>query len=117
MNYNQVAALGEAKAVAWLIARNYSVFTSFDGKAPFDLVGYKDGEVLRVQVKTTRRRTNSGRYAVSLKTVTHRVGGARAIPFSGTLCDMLLIYIEPEDKFVVLNPKDYDGRAEITVGP
>jgi hypothetical protein len=46
-----LGALAEVRVCAELVAERWEVFTSVTGKAPFDLVAYKDGRVLRVEVK------------------------------------------------------------------
>ena len=59
---------GEASALEWLTSVGAAVFVPFGHSPDYDLVADVDGELLRVQVKTSRRRTPAGNYSVMLTT-------------------------------------------------
>ena len=59
--------LGEASALEWLLSIGAHVFVPFGRSPNCDLVAELDGCLLRIQVKTSRRRQGVG-YAVQLAT-------------------------------------------------
>ena len=58
--------LGVAKAYADLVGKGYQVLNPMTEHAPFDLVAYRDGAFLRVQVKY-RKADGSGAIFVPFK--------------------------------------------------
>ncbi len=63
----QQGDLGEASAIEWLVGAGYTVFVPIGHSPDCDLVALRDGKVLRVQVKTSRRFVG-GRWTVMLAT-------------------------------------------------
>lgn len=108
-------SLGEAKAICWLIENGYKVFTPFDGtNEHFDLIAYKDSILFRVSVKATSyiRRKN---YVVTLKNQHYRSNRLEYKYFDNTACDLLLVYILPENRIVVIDPKTILSKLQVTI--
>lgn len=109
-------SLGEAKALAYLVENGYDVFTQFSGKAPFDFVAGKDGKLYRVEAKATTRRSNSGKWIVTIsRTCMVKNKHARRRHFDKNQCDMLLVYIIPLDEIVELDPSTIENLTTIRV--
>jgi len=50
----QVGATSELKAAAWLVEQGYETFRNVCSHGPVDFVAIKDGELLKLDVKTAR---------------------------------------------------------------
>jgi len=112
---SDLGTIGELKSAAHFAAQGYFVFMDTSGKAPFDLVVYKD-RLQRVQVKSTRTKTpeDTG-WIVTLKSHRPNRSGTKRIPFDNTTCDLLCVYIEPEDRVVVLESATIKSRYGLVV--
>lgn len=91
-----LGSLAEAKVLAKLTEQKYHVFIQASGKAPFDLVAYKDDVLYRVSVKGTNSVEN-GAYKVTLSSTRSNRTGNRVIPFDSNTCDILAVYIQSLD--------------------
>jgi len=100
--------LGEAKVLTYFVENGYNVYTPFDGHSPFDLVVYKDNVLQRVSVKSTQKRSYR-RWSVSVgqKYRNTKDGIVKHVctKFDNTSCDLVAIYIIPEDRIVIIDAK------------
>jgi hypothetical protein len=64
----QQGDLGEFSAMQWVVEQGGSVYLPLGHSPDVDLVADLGGELLRVQVKTSRRLTRGGNYQVMLET-------------------------------------------------
>ena len=62
----RTSILGEAKVLVEFVNRGYDIFTQFSGKEPFDLAVHKNGEIYRVNIKSTSYKRKYS-YEVPLK--------------------------------------------------
>jgi hypothetical protein len=67
MNPREQGDLGELFAAMWLVGRGAAVAFPFGHSPHWDLIAEVDGQLLRVQVKTSRSRRN-GRWKVTICT-------------------------------------------------
>ncbi len=115
---NNLGTIGEAKVLTYFVERGYNVFTQFDGKAPFDLVIYKEGTLKRVSVKSTAY-CNLARtpkcWTVELKST--RLNRTKTVirKFDNSTCDLLAVYIQPEDRVEVFDSKDIKATCALTI--
>ena len=111
-----ISTIGKFKAATHLMACGYDVFMEVDGKSPFDLVAHKDGELQRVEVKTTTRRSkyNTG-WEVQLKSVRSNKTKNVIHNFSTENCDILVVYIMPLDKVCMYNTKDITQKTSLII--
>jgi hypothetical protein len=111
----RLGSLAEAKVIAKLVENGFNVFIQFSGKAPFDLVAYQDGQLLRVQVKGTASKTRYGVYQVQLKAI--RSNRTRNVLhyFDPSACDVLAIYIEPLDTVCFLRADEVGSRGQLNL--
>jgi PD-(D/E)XK endonuclease len=114
-NKTWLGSLGESKVAAELSRYRFHVFTQTTGKAPFDLVAYKDGRLYRVNVKTTQRLSKWGSWELKIASVRSNRTGNRIVPFDFTSCDVLAVYIEPLDKVCFLHSSEVAGKNYITL--
>ena len=54
---SRVGDIAEHYAITWLWDNGYEVFLNPGANGPIDLIAYKDGECILVDVKTCRRRS------------------------------------------------------------
>lgn len=108
-NKNLTGALGEAKAIAYMIENGYSIFTQFSGHEPFDFVAYKTNNsplLLRVSVKSTSIKTPNA-YVVTIK--------QNNIPFDASSCDLLLVYLVELDEIREFLPSRLNGQNTFSI--
>ena len=111
MSYNnQLGDLGEAKAITKFIEHGFSIFTQFSGKNPFDFIAYRNGKLIKVEVKSTTCRTQYGSYEVYIRTSYGRSTGNVYKSFDPSKCDLLAIYLQPIDTLCFANPKKFTNR-------
>lgn len=114
-NKTWLGSLGESKVAAELSRHRFHVFTQTTGKAPFDLVAYKDGYLYRVNVKTTQSLSKWGSWEVKIASVRSNRTGNRIVPFDFASCDVLAVYIEPLDKVCFLHSSEVAGKNYIAL--
>lgn len=107
--------LGELKVAAALAEQHYDVFVGWGGKSVCDLVAHKDGVLYRVQIKTTSTQATSGNWTVQIKSVRHNKTANVIHNFDASKCDMLAIYVLPEDRVVFVDPKLHDNGCQLTI--
>ena len=106
--------VAEAKVLAHLVENGYEVFLPFADCGSVDLLAMKDGIIQRVSVKYTSVRKNQ-KWNVKLSNVSRlKDGGVNERVFNYNSCDLLAVYIGPEDR-VVLKPVDFEAKYAIVV--
>jgi hypothetical protein len=109
-----LGGLAEAKVLSKLVEGQFDVFVQFSGKAPFDLVAYKDGQLLRVNVKGTATKLR-GAYPLRLREI--RPNRTRNVirHFDPKRCDVLAIYVAPLDKVCFLRSEEVAAKAQLNL--
>lgn len=108
----RLGALAELKVASELLGRGYEVFVGWGGKTTCDMVAVDGQRVYRVQVKGTGTKAPSGSWIVQLKSVRANRSQNTIKRFDASNCEIVGIYIEPEDVVVLLNASDLDGKCE-----
>ena len=112
----QSSAISESRVTTELLRDGFSVFSQISGKEPFDIAAYRDGVFLRVQVKSTRVRSENGlSFSVQLKSVRHNKTKNTIKQFDARLCDVLAVYISELDKVCFIPAKEVDGMTAIRI--
>ena len=110
-----LGSVGESKVASELSRHRFHVFIQTTGKAPFDLVVYKDGYLYRVNVKTTQRLDKWGSWEVQIKSVRSNRSKNRVVPFDPLSCDVLAVYIEPLDQVCFLRASEVSEKCSIAL--
>ena len=110
-----MGSVGESKVASELSRHRFHVFIQTTGKAPFDLVVYKDSYLYRVNVKTTQRLDKWGSWEVQVKSVRSNRTKNKVIPFDSLSCDVLAVYIEPLDRVCFLRASEVSGKCSIAL--
>ena len=114
MERKKLGTLAEAKILAELVRVDIEPYLPFAENGPVDILGIKDQEVLRISVKGTSNEVRPGVWRVELRTVSRRNLSRIAIKkFNNTSCDILAVYIEPQDKVVFLDSKKITATTAI----
>lgn len=116
-NKTYISNLGELKVATELAQQNYSIFVNWGGKASCDLIAIKENEIIRVQVKSTTTRNKYGVWVVQLKTVRSNKTQNTIKNFDASTCDLLAIYIAPEDRVLLLPAQQYNGKSIASIKP
>ena len=93
MHWRRQGDLGEVSALEWLVAQGWDVYVPFGHSEDADLVADRNGELIRVQVKTSTCFSH-GRWQVTLCTR----GGNRSWSglvkrFAAARCDWLFVLV------------------------
>lgn len=102
MNTTDIGRLGEAKIIAALVEQGWYPFTDLSGKCPVDIIAWKSGKTLTIQVKTTQTKSKSGKYVVQIGCIRPNRSGNVIKKFDGSAFDYLAIYVAPEDAVVFI---------------
>ena len=111
----RLGSLAEAKVLAKLIENGFDVYVQLSGKAPFDLIAHRDGQLVRVQVKGSASRTRYGVYQVQLKAVRANRTGNTIHCFDPSCCDALAVFIEPLDTVCFLRADEIRCRHQLNL--
>lgn len=117
-NKTYLGTLSEIKVMCRLVEEGYDVFNQIAGKSPIDMIALKNGELKRVSVKSTQsKNSNSNNWCVQLKTVRSNKTKNTITNFDNTSCEILAIYIEPEDRVILYNAKDILTKTILIIKP
>src|SRR5678815_1337038 len=83
--------LGILKAQVDLYAQGFTILRPLTEHAPFDLVAYRDGEFLRVQVKY-RKLDGSGKLDIKFSTCWTDRHGTHTVPVDKNEVDLYCVY-------------------------
>lgn len=100
--------------LAHFVRFGYEVYLPVFGNGPVDLIAYRDGVYLKVEVKSTSYRKGIS-YEVQLRSVRHNSNEIKSRKFSSTGVDVLAVYIVPEDRVVTLKASKFEGRTSVMI--
>ncbi len=105
--------IGEARAISFYTENGYKVSKPLFENCPYDLIVDLDGELFRVQVKTSRCKVPSGKYEVNFRTFGgNRSGISKIKNIDPKLVDIVFILLEDGRTFQ-FPVKDLEGRSRI----
>ena len=108
--------VSELKVMADLAARGYHIFNQISGKAPFDIIAYKDNVLKRISVKSTIKEPSSvGNYRIELRRIRSNKTSNNIYKIEEDEFDVLAVYISKEDKIVYLPIESVIDRNIISV--
>lgn len=105
-------AVGIGRAIAYFTAKGYSVFIPVADVNRYDLLVDTGGEILRIEVKTTRQVRGN----VTLRTMGGYHGGGKERRLSSADCDIVFVVdvlTGQEREFPI---KDLEGRNTVNLG-
>lgn len=116
MNTTQLGILGEARTITELIKQDYDVFTQFSGKSPFDIVAFRNNQLVRVEVKSTacRSKYDTG-WEFALRKSRHNKSGNTIHTFNNSESDILALYVEPIDRVIFIKSIKVNVKHKITI--
>jgi len=110
--------LGEAKVMTYFIENGYITFIPFGGYCPFDLIIYKEEKLYRVSVKSTYRK-QAKKWRVNVSQNTTKLVDGKGIyyhkPFDSKTCDLLAVYIIPEDRVILFESNLIEGKTIVNI--
>ena len=96
--------LGVLKAQLDLYEKGYLILTPHTEHSPFDLVGYRDGKFLRIQVKY--RTAKNDKIEVPFSTCWADKNGTHIQEYDKNEIDVMCVYCPDTDKCYYVNPKE-----------
>ena len=96
--------LGVLKAQLDLYEKGYLILTPHTEHSPFDLVGYKNGKFLRIQVKY--RTAKNDKIEVAFRTCWADKNGTHTQDYDKDEIDVMCVYCPDTDKCYYINPQE-----------
>lgn len=115
MNSIDKGKFGESHVAAHFVAQGYHVFLPVFSYPECDMILMKDGEIKRVEVKTTSSPTRHGGWSVSLRRIRNNGKHTVVHKFDGACADLLAVYILPENRVEVFDPSRLHGTTNLTI--
>lgn len=106
--------LGVLKAQVDLFEQGFTLFAPLTEHSPFDLVAYRGGEFLRIQVKY-RAIDKHGKVDVKFSTCWTDRNGTHTVPIEKSEIDLYCVYCPDTDECYYLNPDDFQSNATLRV--
>ena len=103
--------IGEAMFLYWMAVFVWIVSRPFGDKQSYDYVVDTRKKLLRVQVKTAYTKTAANSYHVCVG----RSEGMKYKPFQKREIDFLVVYLMPEDAWLVLPFSALKGRVAVSI--
>ena len=108
--------VSELKVMADLAVKGYHIFNQISGKAPFDIIAYKDGVLKRISIKSTTKQPNTiGKYAIELRRIRSNKTSNNIYKIEENEFDILAVYIFKEDKIIYLPIEIVLGKGMINI--
>jgi PD-(D/E)XK endonuclease len=116
MNPRQQGDLGEQSAVEWLWSQGYPVFMPPGHSPDIDLIAIIDGRAVRVQVKTSGRRSPYGNWDVAVCTRGGNQSWNKLVKrFDHERCDHLFVLVADGRRWFIPAPV-VEGTTAIVLG-
>lgn len=115
MSTTDAGRVGEAKVLARLSELGWYPFVDISGKCPVDILAWKSGQSVSIQVKSTSTPTTSGKWAVEIGTVRPNRTGNIITKFDTLGQDYLAVYIAPTDTVVFIKADTVKAGRRLTV--
>ena len=106
--------LGVLKAQVDLFEQGFTLLAPLTEHSPFDLVAYRGGEFLRIQVKY-RAIDKHGKLEVKFSTCWTDKQGTHTVPVEKSEIDLYCIYCPETDECYYLDPNDFGSSATLRV--
>lgn len=107
--------IGLLKAQADLADQGFKILHPLSEHMPFDLVAYKDGVFIRVQVKY--RSAGNGIISVDMRSVWADKKGNHRKPMDKDQVDVVCVYCPNTGACYYINPKNHGGCAKLRISP
>jgi Holliday junction resolvase-like predicted endonuclease len=109
-------ALGELAAMKHFLGLGYEVYTAVTDSSTYDIILTKDGQLYRVEVKTTAARTKNDKgWVVHLKRVRPNKTQNKIHPFDSSRIDLLAVYITPLDRVLIFEARKLQQRSTLSI--
>ena len=106
--------LGVLKAQIDLFEQGFTLFTPLTEHSPFDLVAYRGGKFLRIQVKY-RTVDKHGKIDVKFSTCWTDRNGTHTVPVDKAEVDFFCVYCPDTDECYYLDPDEFRTNATLRV--
>lgn len=117
MTRRKKGKIGESKVLCELIEQDYDIYLPYSDGTPFDLIASKDNKLYRVSIKYTSF-FDKGAWVVGLRNVSRRNNGEVCVKkFDKNSCDILAVYIQPENRIVLIESKNISATCSLAVAP
>ena len=105
--------LGVLKATVALAEQGWLPLLPLSEHENFDLVGYKDGQFRRIQIKY--RTLKNGVISTTFRSVWSDKNGIHTVPVDKSTIDLYCMYCPETDECYWFNPKDFNNNVNLRV--
>ena len=114
-NSKKQGDVGVGIAIGWFVQHGYTVCLPLTDSQDYDIVIEIDGELKKVQVKTTYATSPEGNYVVTLKVSGGNKSRSSVKHFTKSFADYLFVVTESNVKyFIPVN--DIDNKSTMNLG-
>lgn len=109
-----IGGLAELKVMSELAKQRFHVFFQMSGKAPFDLIAYKNNNIVKISVKGSYRKikTTTNSYEIQIGRVRSNKNKNVIYKFNPYECDIVAVYVNDIDKVFFVKSSDIkNGRV------
>ena len=115
-NTKRQGLIGLSHAIAFLTDQGYLVSVPLNDSQKYDLIADFGGELSRIQVKTTRQKSDWGQFEVGLRTLGGNQSFHTIQKFDKTSCDMLYVLTEEGGQYLI--PTEViEAKSVLVLGP
>lgn len=108
--------LGELSAMEWLASKGAHIYVPVGHSPDVDLIAELDGELLRLEVKTSVNERPAGRWVVQLSTRGGNQSWTGLVKyFDPSRCDFLFVHVGDGRRWFVPSSR-LEGRSAMTLG-
>ena len=115
MNSRKQGDVGTGYAIAYFLAKEYTVAIPISDSQGYDLLVEKDGVFNRVQVKTCFKKDKNGSYKVELRTISNTRGRKLEIRKPSSKNFDVLFITDGDGKMYLIPASEVDGQGTISM--
>lgn len=108
--------VGLGSAIAYFTSHSIPVCLPLNDTQKYDIVVEIDGEMKKVQIKTSRQKTPAGGYAIQLKNSGGSSGKSVIRNFDNTLVDYVFVLTGNSKKYLIPS-SEITSVSQISIGP
>ena len=115
MSTTDSGRLGEVKVLARLVELGWYPFTDLSGKCPVDILAWKNGETISVQVKSSDRIVYGDSYSVQIGSVRHNRTSNTVNMFDNTSVDYQAVFFKTPNKVCFFKASEITSKRSKNV--
>ena len=112
---SEYGRLGEARVISELVKKGWYPFVDISGKCPVDIVAWKDGQTVTIQVKSSTVISKNGKWVVQIGATRSNKTSNVVKNFDNTAQEYLAIHLSIPDVVVFVKSDTITTKREFQV--